>query len=87
MTDGIQFAVVVETSIRHEGDERSRTHPGHGYGEHITTHQEFKTFKDEAEFRAWIDREERKTYGKCSYQAIVYKPARVSTVVNVDVSF
>jgi hypothetical protein len=42
-----KYGVITNTSVHHEGDERSRTNPGHGYPaytENITT---FKTFKDE----------------------------------------
>jgi hypothetical protein len=36
MTKGdVKYVVVSKRSIHHQGDERSKLFPGHGYGEHI----------------------------------------------------
>lgn len=38
------YAIIVfdQRHIHHEGDERSRTHPGHGYPEHTETVNNFE---------------------------------------------
>ena len=80
-----QFAVIIERTVQHEGDERSRTHPGHGYPAYTETVHEFKEFKTEAEFRAWIEREENRKYGRTTYRAIAFKPVVVSTTINIQI--
>lgn len=79
------YAVIIEKNIHHEGDERSRTHPGHGYPAYTETVKEFKEFKDEAEFRAWIERQESRSYGRESYKAIAFKPVEIKTKVSFDI--
>ncbi len=78
-----QFAVIIRRTEYHEGDERSRTHPGHGYPAHTTEFQEFKAFKDENEFRKWVEFQEKRGSGKESYQAIKYVPLLISTSVTI----
>ena len=44
-----KYAAIGSDTIHHEGDERSRTRPGHGYpaySETVTTMKEFKTLED-----------------------------------------
>ncbi len=52
------FAVISEktTSVYHEGDERSRTHPGHGYPAYTSTITsiEYEVFKSEADLIDWL---------------------------------
>lgn len=48
---GEHWAIIEDSSVSHEGDERSRTNPGHGYPaytEHIVTYTAF-TNKEEFE--------------------------------------
>lgn len=86
MTDStFTFAVIIERSIHHEGDERSRTHPGHGYPAYTETVKEFKEFKNEAEFRAWIETQESKHCTSESYKAIAFKPVEIKKTVSFDI--
>lgn len=78
------FAVIIERTIRIPGDERSRTHPGHGSPAHTTEHQEFIEFKNEEAFRAWIEREEKKTHSKERYKAIRFKPVTIKTNISYE---
>lgn len=48
------FGVVVERKYYVEGDERSRTNPGHGYPAHTDTFQEFKEFSDRESLETWL---------------------------------
>ena len=68
--------MVIARTIDHEGDERSRTHPGHGYPAYTETVHEF---------RAWIEREENRKYGRMTYRPIAFKPVVVSTTVNIQI--
>lgn len=86
MTDpSLHFAVIIERNIHHEGDERSRTHPGHGYPAYTETVKEFKEFKDEAEFRQWIECAESKRYRGETYKAIAYKPVEITKTISFDI--
>jgi hypothetical protein len=81
------FAVVYTETIHVEGDERSRTHPGHGYPAHTIEHQVFKEFKDENEFRAWIEDEMRPgRFGQPrKFRAFRCTPVAVTTEVKINI--
>jgi hypothetical protein len=78
-----QFAVIIWRAEYHEGDERSRTHPGHGYPAYTTEFQEFKPFEDENEFKKWVEFQEKSGSGKERYQAIKYVPLLISTSISI----
>lgn len=74
-----KYAVILQESVYHEGDERSRTHPGHGYPAYTENFEVIKKFKDEAELRKWID-----TYhGKKQYTLIKYEEIPVKTEIKI----
>ena len=77
------YAAFVEESVHHEGDERSRTHTGHGYPEHTTTHTEVKKFKSEDELKEWILANER--YGKKNYSIVFCTPVAVTKTVSLNI--
>jgi len=85
MSEEYKYAVIKDRSIHHEGDERSRTHPGHGYPAYTETVHEIQEFKTKEEWLAWIEREEKRDYGKEKYTAIKYQLVNVSTKVIVDI--
>jgi hypothetical protein len=80
------FAVLFQTSTTVPGDERSRTHPGHGYPEHTVTHDEYKEFADEAALCQWIQREEARTYGKRKYRVVQCTPIEVTTEIKINLT-
>jgi hypothetical protein len=46
---------VIVSRVEHvEGDERSKTNPGHGYPAHNVTRQEFKEFESEHELKQFL---------------------------------
>lgn len=45
------YIIIQDKTIHHEGDERSRTYPGHGYPAWSETVQTVRYFKDEDEFQ------------------------------------
>ena len=81
----LTYAIIIESSIHHPGDERSRTHPGHGYPAHTETVQEFKEFKNEGEFRQWIERQESRPYSSETYRAIAFKPVEITKTVSFNI--
>lgn len=81
----VTYAVIIERRIQHEGDERSRTHPGHGYPAHTETVKEFKEFKNETDFREWVEREDSRGYEKQSYRAVAFKPIEIRKIVNFNI--
>jgi hypothetical protein len=80
----MKFAAIVEKSIQHEGDERSRTNPGHGYPAYTETVQEFVPFTSEADMNLWVQRQEKSLYSRGTYRVIQYEELTVKTVVTVQ---
>ncbi len=76
-----KLAVIYEEYIHHEGDERSRTHPGHGYPAYTETVRTFKEFNNEDDLKKWIKRNENK-----SFQVIKYEELKVTTEIKIDIT-
>lgn len=75
---GPHFCVLVydDRTIHHEGDERSRTHPGHGYPayDEVISSVEHWVSVDEAETLAFVKRLEMPdVYGRRSKPYVVLK--------------
>lgn len=85
------FAVLIfkTRQIHHEGDERSRTHPGHGYPAHTETVHiiEYVVFSDEDEMKEWISKIENGNRPKPDYKLIRSRPLGVKLSTNVDIRF
>jgi hypothetical protein len=77
------FAVIREESVYIPGDERSRTHPGHGYPASTETYVVYEAFQEQA---AWERRIADLTSRRERFRAISAAPAKVSTSVSVTVS-
>lgn len=77
------YAVFVESSVYHEGDERSRTNPGHGYPAYTSTHTEVKKFKNEAELKDWVLSNEG--YGKKNYEVVFCTPVAITKTISLDI--
>ena len=77
-----KYAVIYSDSIYHEGDERSRTNPGHGYPAWTETIEKIQTFKDEAALKEWILKNNT-GYSRKTFTAIRYQELKVSTEVQV----
>lgn len=80
-------AIVFKThSIYHEGDERSRTNPGHGYPAHTETIHviEYIPFSTDEEMNKWIIAAETDKYNKINYKLIYAQP--LEAVLNTTVS-
>lgn len=81
---GPHFAVLVyaTTSVHHEGDERSRTNPGHGYPAYTETVDAFEhyVFEKQAELEVFIGQlEQPGAYGAKKPYAVLSVNGRLST--------
>ena len=82
------YAIVTFQNIHIEGDERSRTHPGHGYPAHTVETADYKAYTTREEWEKAVKSLETRVFGKPSYRAMYVVPAKVltSTTVNVEVN-
>jgi len=71
------LAVLEFGSIYIEGDERSRTCPGHGYPAHSESTVKYIAFESEKELQGWLDKQSDQELQKI--QVIRVKPAQVQT--------
>lgn len=76
------WAIVTYDSIYIPGDERSRTHPGHGYPERYESVVTYRAFTDEDEWKEYVRECEAQ---RKSYTAMYVTPAKVSTEITVDI--
>jgi hypothetical protein len=77
----MKYGVIYNVSIHHEGDERSRTHPGHGYPAYTENVETFKSFETEDLLKNWIRTNKDKTY-----KVIKYEEVKVTLRLDVDLS-
>ncbi len=77
----MKYGVIYNVSIHHEGDERSRTHPGHGYPAHTENVETFKSFETEELLKEWITRNKDK-----KMKVIKYEELKVTLKLDVDLS-
>lgn len=76
-----KYAALTVTSIHHEGDERSRTHPGHGYPAYTEKVDSIRKFKDIEQMKDWV--RQRDKYER--YTLIKYQELSVETEIVVKV--
>lgn len=75
------WAVITTTSIYVPGDERSRTHPGHGYPEHYEESIGYQAFTD---FERLIKHVEYLTKTNANFKVIKAQPLKVETSIVVS---
>lgn len=78
------YAAFVQDSYHVPGDERSRTHPGHGYPAHTVDYVKVEEFENEEEMKRWVEKEEKSIYAKRKYRIIKCIPMKVTTTVRVE---
>lgn len=49
-----RFVVFTQRTIHHEGDQRSRDYPGHGYGSYTEDTVQMRVFESEEELKQWV---------------------------------
>jgi hypothetical protein len=80
-----KYGVIYTDTIHHEGDERSRTNPGHGYPAYTESVQKLETFDNEEKLKAWIERN-NSGYSSKTFKAIKYEELKVATEVVISLS-
>ena len=78
---GPHYAIVQTTSVHIPGDERSRTHPGHGYPESTETYITYRAYTRREEWEHEILRLATSPYAG-PFRALVVEPADVTVSVN-----
>jgi hypothetical protein len=79
------FAALVFDSIFIEGDERSRTCPGHGYPEHYERIVKYITFTDRADMEKWVNQQETSRYSRPdNYKIVEVRPLTVKLKATVE---
>jgi hypothetical protein len=78
-----QYFIIEGAQVYHEGDERSRTHPGHGYPAYSESVVKIRAFDDMREWESVL--KELATEGK-KFKAFTAVPAKVTTELKVEVT-
>jgi len=81
------WAIITTSSIYIEGDERSRTNPGHGYPAHSETTIQYQAFTNEEEWKKEVVRMSTPTTWSSpkSFRAMKVFPAAIETNISVRV--
>ena len=82
---GPHYAILDTKSTHIPGDERSRTHPGHGYPESTEYSWDYIVFPDRASWEAEIKKRKGSVFGSKDFIPISATPATISTVIQVEV--
>lgn len=77
------FLVLEETQIFVPGDERSRTHPGHGYSASYEDSTRVHRFTDRTSLLLFLQRST--TDASSSYEVFEATPMKVATTVSISV--
>lgn len=80
--DKEHWAIITTSSYTVPGDERSRTHPGHGYPEHSVETIEYDAYSDFHQFERAV---ESATHRKSVFRAVHVMPMTVEVSVSVKV--
>lgn len=75
------YAAIVFDSVWIEGDERSKTHPGHGYPGYSKQTLSYIVFKDEASMTEWVKNEL-----KTNYVIIESRQVTIEKTISIKVS-
>lgn len=76
----MKFAVLVQRSIFIPGDERSRTNPGHGYGETTVLATDVIELADERALVDWVKQNDERV-ASVKYRAIRYDELTIGRTV------
>lgn len=79
------WVIVKDEAVHYEGDERSRTHPGHGYPEHTDRFVKvYEVYGNEEEFKTALGRAaETKQFGGYPVRGFKLIPYTTKTTVEV----
>jgi hypothetical protein len=78
------YAILEKRSISIPGDERSRTHPGHGYPASTEEVWDYIVFKNREEWETEVKKRAGSVFGSKDFVAISATPATVRTTFEVE---
>lgn len=81
--DKKHWAALVFGTIHIPGDERSRSHPGHGYPASTETKIDYIAFDDKEEAEKWVSQREGAKYSYDPYKLIEVESRSVQTSVKI----
>jgi hypothetical protein len=76
------YLIITDSTVHHEGDQRSRDFPGHGYGAYSETVQRVEKFEDYDKF---VSQVEYYTRGKDKFTAYEATPFKVSSKIVIEI--
>jgi len=81
------FASLEFSTVFIPGDERSKSHPGHGYPDRHESVVKYIVFKDNEELQNYVERKENPSYGTPdkNYMVVEIKPLKVTKKISVDI--
>lgn len=79
------YAILEQRSVHIPGDERSRTHPGHGYPASTEQVWDYIVFPDKASWEAEVKARSGRVFGSKDFVAISATPAKVNTTFTVEI--
>ena len=82
---GEHFVILTFGTITIPGDERSRTHPGHGYPESTETTIGCEVFQTEEGWKAEIQRLSTEKWQSKSWVPLIVRRPTLKTTVTVDI--
>ena len=82
---GEHFVILTFGTITIPGDERSRTHPGHGYPESTETTIGCEVFQTEEGWKAEIQRLSTERYPSKSWVPLIVRRPTLKTTVTVNI--
>lgn len=78
------YAAFTQESYHIEGDERSRTNPGHGYPAHTIQYTKVTQFDDEESMMRFVEEQESR-HSKIKYKIVYCTEMEVKKTVKVEV--
>jgi hypothetical protein len=82
----MKYAALITTSITIPGDERSRTHPGHGYPEHSVDSIRMEEFADQKAMETWLANRAKYAPSYERVRLIRYEELKPTTTITVQVA-
>lgn len=81
----VHYAALEFSSIYVEGDERSRTNPGHGYPGHSESVVKYITFASKEEMEKWVEKKEKPSFGNPQHDYKIFEMKPLSVKLSVSV--
>lgn len=82
----MKYAAIIKNYTTIPGDERSRTHPGHGYPEHTEETISMVEFEHKPAMEAWLTNRIARNLDRTPYRLIQYEELKVETTISVKVT-